>query len=236
MQVQTTNDYSKFKIIGGNRNIMPTHVSRLVKSMSEVYLFTVITVNRRHEIIDGQHRFEAIKQLGLPLNYVVCPDYGLNEVQIFNQCSRNWTSQDFIDGYIDLGNKNYQVLKDFITKYGFGSKESISILSGSYSSIGGNHMHKFRSGEFQIKDLKKSLIFADRISSLGEFYIGYKRRSFVAAMVTMMNNKNFDFDEFYRKLKLQPKSLVDCTTTTNYIDLIEDIYNFKRKDKVNLRF
>ena len=61
--VHTTTDYFLFKPINGNRNINRLHLSRLKKSIEENYLFTVIIVNENYEIIDGQHRFECIKEL-----------------------------------------------------------------------------------------------------------------------------------------------------------------------------
>ena len=44
--------------------------------MQSNYLFTVIIVNENYEIIDGQHRFEVIKELNLPLRYIICEGYG----------------------------------------------------------------------------------------------------------------------------------------------------------------
>ena len=62
-QVHTTTDYFLFKPIDGNRNKNLLHINRLKKSMSENYLFTVIIVNEKYEIIDGQHRFDVIQDL-----------------------------------------------------------------------------------------------------------------------------------------------------------------------------
>lgn len=88
-QVHTTTDYFLFfKPIEGNRNKNIIHLSRLKKSISENYLFTVIIVNEKYEIIDGQHRFECVKELKLPLHYIVCKGYGLNEVHVLYENSK----------------------------------------------------------------------------------------------------------------------------------------------------
>jgi ParB-like chromosome segregation protein Spo0J len=81
-QVHTTTDYFLFKSIDGNRNKNLLHINRLRESMSKNYLFTVIIVNENYEIIDGQHRFDVIQELKLPLNYIVCKGYGLKEVHV----------------------------------------------------------------------------------------------------------------------------------------------------------
>lgn len=89
-QVHTTTFYPLFKPIDGNRTLNTLHLNRLRNAMVDNYLFTVIIVNERYEIIDGQHRFECIKELGYPLHYIICKGYGLDEVHILNQNSKDW--------------------------------------------------------------------------------------------------------------------------------------------------
>jgi hypothetical protein len=55
-------------------------------------------------------------------------------------------------------------------------------------------------------------------------------------MYGLMKNQNFEFTEFIQKLKIQPTALQHCTDVEQYTALIEEIYNYKRRDKVNLRF
>jgi len=55
-------------------------------------------------------------------------------------------------------------------------------------------------------------------------------------MLGLFKNKNFEFTELVQKLKTQPAAMVDCTNTQQYISLIEEIYNYRRREKVNLRY
>ena len=55
--VYRTRDYSKFKFSKNNRTLNESQVARLVKSMAEKVITTIITVNDNMEIKDGQHRF-----------------------------------------------------------------------------------------------------------------------------------------------------------------------------------
>jgi hypothetical protein len=55
-------------------------------------------------------------------------------------------------------------------------------------------------------------------------------------MLGMFKNKSFDMNEFIQKLKQQPTSLKDCPTTSAYIVLIEEIFNYRRREKINLRY
>jgi hypothetical protein len=36
-----------------------------------------IIINKYYEIIDGQHRFDALQKLGLPIQFIICKEYGL---------------------------------------------------------------------------------------------------------------------------------------------------------------
>jgi hypothetical protein len=233
-QVHTTNDYFLFKSIDGNRNKCLPHINRLKKSMESSYLFTVIIVNENYEIIDGQHRFDVIEEMKLPLHYIICKGYGLKEVHILNQNSKTWNADDYLTGYCNLGYEDYLLYEEFKNRYKFGHSECITILT-NVTSRGGS-MGVFYEGNLKISNYLKSCIVADKIEAIGKFYDGYKRRSFVYAMIHLFKNKSFEYMEFITKLKSQPLSLVDCTNATSYVDLIEEIYNYRRRDKVNLRF
>lgn len=232
-EIQQTKDYSQFKTLKGNRPVSQKHVKNLMASMQREYLKKPIEVNEKKEVIDGQHRLEAVKNLGLPLYYTVKKGYTLKQVQITNTNTRNWSFTDFMNGWIELGHKDYTVVKDFIAYYGFAFREALALLSGiNNPSVVET---TFREGTFKVKNLKAATEKADKLMMIKDHYAGYNRRSFINAMVQIMNKKEFVFEEFLHKLKVQPGKLVDCANTEQYKALIENIYNYYRTDKVNLR-
>jgi len=232
-QVHTTTDYFLFKSIDGNRNKNLLHLNRLKKSMSENYLFTIIIVNEKYEIIDGQHRFEIIKELNLPLHYIICDGYGLNEVHILNQNSKTWNCDDYLDAYVNLGYEDYIKYAEFKQKYNLGHHETMSLLSKITSKI---DQQIFFTGQFKVKSIKDAENTIEKILMIEPYYVGVRRRSFIYAMMSLFKNPNFEYTEFIQKLKLQPTALQDCTNINNYKTLIEEIYNYRRREKVNLRF
>ena len=232
-QVHTTTDYFLFKPVDGNRNKNLLHINRLKKSMSEHYLFTIIIVNENYEIIDGQHRFDVIQELKLPLHYVICKGYGLNEVHILNQNSKTWNADDYLTGYCNLGNKEYIRYREFKDAYGIGHNEAMTILSGSSNK---SHFDIFYRGLFKIKNYNESCKTIEKILLIEPYYEGFKRRSFIFCMLQLFKNPKFEFTEFIQKLKCQPTALVDCANTDQYVSLIEEIYNYRRREKVNLRY
>ena len=232
-QVHTTTDYFLFKPIEGNRTKNLLHVNRLKKSISENYLFTVIIVNEKYEIIDGQHRFDVIEELKLPLNYIVCNGYGLNEVHILNQNSKNWTMVDYLEGYCNLGYSQYIEFKNFTDRHQINTQVALVLLSGTDNT---DTTKKFNSGQFKIKNLKEAEKTMEKLHLFAPYFQHYKMRSFVFAMVRLFKNENFEFTEFLQKLKTQPTALQICNNTNQYVSLIEEIYNYRRREKVNLRY
>ena len=233
-QVHTTTDYFLFKSISGNRQFNELHYKRLKASMLEQYLFTVILVNENYEIIDGQHRFKVIQELGLPLNYVICKGYALPEVHRLNANSKTWNSDDYLDGYCNMGKKDYLIYRDFKEKYGFGHNECMGMLTGKNSV--GTSLNEFYNGTFKVTDYEEACRRAELICTLEPFYAGYKRRAFIGALLNLFSKPQFEFTEFIAKLSKNQSALVDCATSAQYISLIEEIYNYRRQIKVNLRY
>ena len=232
-QVHTTKDYFLFKSIDGNRNKNLLHINRLKKSMYENYLFTVIIVNENYEIIDGQHRFDVVKELNLPLHYIICKGYGLNEVHVLNQNSKTWNADDYLTGYCNLGHSDYIKYKEFKETYGIGHIECMTLLTGMHTK---SQVDDFYGGTFKIKNYNEACKTIEKILIISQYYDGAKRRSFIYAMLQLFKNKNFNFAEFIQKLKCQTTKLVDCSNTSQYIALIEEIYNYRRREKINLRY
>lgn len=202
--------------------------------MQQRQLMCPIIVNEKYQIIDGQHRFEVCKELGLPVFYIIKKGYGLDEVQMLNTNTKNWTLEAFADSYIELGNEEYNLYKKFREQYGFGHSESVAMLENATSR--GHDEDGFRKGEFKVCDYRQAIQSAEKINMLSGIYKGYKRRSFVFAMLKCFSKKQYNHSTFISKLSYQSTKLVDCTTAEQYLTLIEEIYNVRNPNKINLRF
>lgn len=244
-QVRTTNDYTRFRTLVGNRKPNDLHVKRLSNSFQKRYLFSPILINEKWQIIDGQHRFLAAKELNLPINYIIVEGYGLNEVQILNTNSANWKKEDYLKAYCDLGSKPYLEMKQFMNDYpDFGISVSEQLITNSVGGVnnrghldkGRGRVKNFEEGRLTIPDIKKSYENAEKVMMFKPYYDGYNRSVFVAALIGIFQNENYNHAEMISKLSQQPSSLTHCTNVTQYKLLIEEIYNHRRRDKVNLRY
>lgn len=255
-KVYKTNELEIFKQIEGNRPPNPQHIKRLSQSIKEFGLLcNPILVNENMEVIDGQHRLLAAKKVESEIYYIILKGYNLTEVHALNLNQKNWTKKDFMYGYADMGIESYFKLRDFHKKNNdFTLNDCIAMCSNttSGSSFGmaqkysktntntktgiSNITQSFEEGTWVGKDFKVAQDYADKIKLIKPYYINYNRSTFVGTMLSLFTNKDFDFNEFMHKLRLQPTALIDCANRAQYKMLIEDIYNYRSRNKVSLRY
>jgi hypothetical protein len=228
-----TNDYGLFSFIDGNRDTNKNQLSRLSKSINEDYIPVPIIVNEKKQIIDGQHRFEVVKTLNKPIYYIEVPGLKLPEVHRLNNNTKNWTATEYMNGYAKLGYPDYIRYREFKNKYKFGHNETMALLLHRRTRPA-DSFRNFRDGLFSIDSYPNAVKNAEKIIAVKQYYDGYKRRSFVFALLELFHNEEYNHAEFLHKLSFQSVKMVDCTNTKQYVSLIEDIYNYKRAQKVRL--
>lgn len=242
LSIKWTRDYKKFKFLEGNRHTDPIHVKRLIQSMSKKALIAPLCVNEHYEIIDGQNRFEALKFLGERVFYFQVPGYGLDEVQILNTNNVTWKNSDYLNYWITMNAEHYLAVEKFLKSFPFFKIDSaLKILA---QKADGEYIKKekaprvrlFREGLFEVPSLEQSFQIAYKLMDFKEFYAGYNKAKFIQAILGLLKFPNYDHKEMLLKLKQQPKTLVDCANTTQYILLLEDIYNYRRREKISLRY
>lgn len=237
-QIYITKDYSKFKMISGNRVIDQSHVRSIVKKMKRKggWLDTVeITVNEYFEVIDGQHRLIAAQLLGISVRYKIVRGSGIEEVRETNQGNNNWKLKDHVPSYVSQGIQDYVLLDMFTKKFPeIKLTHCQMLLSNSMSS---SNRETFESGQWKVKNFETGVLWGNYLMSLKPYFSGFNRAIFIRGFIKVLITKpEFKFEEFLHKVMLQPTRLVPCGTTHQYVDLIEQIYNYKRKGKVNLRY
>ena len=253
-KVYKTNDLNLFKTIKGNRPPNPQHIRRLVDSIkTNGILCNPILINESFEVIDGQHRLEAAKQANSLIYYFILDGYELKEVHALNLNQKNWTKKDFMSGYCEMGIESYVKLKDFYKKNkDYTLTNCIQFCSNISSSSSSSIHNKYRKGNLKnlnIKEIFEEGTWIGKDFDLGKdlankvrlskpYYKGYNRAGYVSALIGLIIYKSdvFDFNTYMHKLRLQPNALLDCTSVSSYKMLIEDIYNYRNREKVNLRF
>jgi len=135
MEISKTTDYTLFRRMKGNRELNMKHVENLVMQMQKGFVQSsaVISVNNKYEIIDGQHRFQALKILQKPIYYIKDKGHNYKAVIATNNSQRKWQNCDYLNTYIKQDNiqryKPYHKLKEFIDNNQISLKQTLMIGS-----------------------------------------------------------------------------------------------------------
>ena len=248
-------DLDKIKIFpkeyGVNRNIDRRNVDRLKKSMKDCYIPSVIKVNQDWFIIDGQHTRQALMELAeeheefndkeviYQMYYTKSKEEARKVCISLNTTSEKWKYEDFVDIWADSENENYIWFKEFKEKYNLNFITARYILTGINRGLCQHEDDiKFRNGEFVITQEQR--IRATRIArQLQEIkrlipkVVG-NARNFQLAFSMVARNEKYDHERMITKLEFQYDRIHKCSTQLNYVEMLQDIYNYKSRDKINL--
>lgn len=227
-KILSTTNYKMFKFISGNRKVDEKRVCSIMNKMKEHNLVAPAQCNEKYELIDGQHRLEASKRLNKPFYYYIVKGANIETVRTLNDHDPRWATSEFIHSFSSTGNKNYEIYETFEKKYKFGHAVNIMLLAGS-DTYYNKMLDDFKVGKFEIKDLKKAEEMAELLIQMAPYYPGYKKRSFAVAFVKVASLPNFHMETFINKLIYQQRKMVDCTNSTQYIELLGEIYNYKTR-------
>ncbi len=248
MKIYKTTDYDKFTLLFGNRNVEPSDVKGMIRSMNKVDLPIPIIVKRGKNgnlvVIDGQHRLAAAKELGKPIFYIIIDnDIGLSEVRTVNQAQKGWELYQYLTSFIaeEIMAKNtkgpYHIFQWFKNKYDLPYTVCFDLLSKKPMYTRSN-TRAFKDGKFTVKNLTQAIREADFITSLKNYTDLYKVRKFVMALVIAMRDARFDVDRFMNQLKKPSckQMMGERSTTDLYMDLINEINNYRIRDEDKVFF
>jgi hypothetical protein len=236
--IQATTDYTMFKQLSGNRQLNKAHINKLkseFKENTEAVMYTPILVNERFEVIDGQHRLEAVKELELPIFYIQQDGLKLKDAQKLNSLTKSWGPRDWAESYAKLGNKNYIEFVKLMEEY----KLPFNVLT-KYASGYGTYpnTNMFRNGSFKIGDLTKARDHLNFLVRSGQYYTDYRRKGYGEALQIMLNHPRFDRDRLITALKgrYAQKKLQPFDSMPEYLKVLTLIYNHGLLDKNRIMF
>lgn len=237
--VYLSDDYEKFSRLIGNREIKRTRINKIKKNILEVgWLRNPILVNENYQIIDGQHRFEALKELGFPIEYVIDEGTSIQECQKLNMSQSNWTQIDYIKSYAENGNMDYVYLNDLIETYKGISINSISyavcdIANASHSDISSG---KFVCSEEQYKKAKQCLNYLIPLTPIFKKISGRVDYLQTGLVFIAKHEKNCDLERLSKKISTNYKKIAPPAEIREALLSLEEIYNSNcRGDLMNFK-
>ena len=232
-----TQEYAKFKNLKGNRKVDPKHVNRLINSMENngnlTQVFPVI-VNDQFEIIDGQHRLEACKQLGFPVFYEVKEGLTINTVISLNTNSKNWTPMDYCQSFAQQGLDPYIRFLN-ITRY----FPQIPFSVVLYVLTNGNNTSVFtlfKQGELVLsaEDQKRGFDMLKHVQECCEA-IGRFDTFFSKSIILLIKSPAYDHKRMITKLQNYGDTIPRYHSQPEYQRAIEEVYNYRQPDNTRVR-
>lgn len=148
-KIYNTKDYDLFNKMIGNRPTQAFRVKKILNSIEKIgYITNPIIVNDQMEIIDGQARFEALKELEMPIDYIIVDGAGINQCIAMNTYNSNWREIDYINSYAEIGNINYIRLKELLDTY----KQGLFVTSTAIRRTSKIMSKTIRNGELEISE------------------------------------------------------------------------------------
>lgn len=220
--IHVTSEYDKFITLGGNRQLDKGHINKLrakIENEGNLTSEFPVVVNDKFEIIDGQHRIAALKELYYPVYYVVQKGLNLDTVRQINLGRRNWTWLDYATSYAKEGKKDYQDLIDFNQMSGLGKKPLMQ-----YCGYKGT-LQDYQAGDFRIDDKAVTFKLLNGLAGCEEA-LGYSPRgNFPVALYNIMVNKDYEQSRMLKALRQYSGLLETWHTVKDWQRNIETIYN-----------
>lgn len=240
LDVKKTKDYSLFKILSCNREINSRHIKRLKQEIEKENLLHLhpILVNEDWELIDGQHRLMAAKELGIEIFYIrtdVSYEHILNSN--YNQLKMG------ISDVLQFYSKKYRN-EDYIKVIKYLERTSLS-PKALLSMIIPTHIKKvnleLRLGNFEVpKDEEETELLIGyyqqffgyckekRITPLAMFKSGYATR----ALRQLFLHPDFDMEWFLKKVDQKWFEIIPQANTKLWFKQLLRIFNYKKQDPI----
>jgi hypothetical protein len=238
--VYKTTDYDMFHLLPENRLIDHKQVAKLVREISIKNMLHIkpMDVTADMGIVDGQHRREAARELGVPIYYRIDDQLSGADIMNLNVASKNWAGTDYLHHFTVLGKPDYIALTEFMKRYPFLSFSNAVMLLQRTEE---NTTAEFRSGEWiasqEGETASETAEFIQRIVLEVPSFKQSKNSRFISAVLFCIRYvPGFSSERFLKKILQAPTKLVPCASRKQYMILFSDIYNYNQNKELRINF
>lgn len=223
-----TSDYTIFKKMKGNRKVVKN--ASLKEEIKEMGQLSPIVVNGKFEVLDGQHRLGILKELRMPVLFVVTNSVSPRAVISMNTAQRNWKYEDYLDFFISQGHSDYIRFSQIYNQY----KDYIA-LTVLIDLVTSQSKELFKNGQLTIKD-EHNLIAT--LSFMKEFSIetGYKNMP-QTIQIALLRFLKIDYANHprliykFKQLGMIHEKHLFVNREKSFENLIVNVYNHRLTEK-----
>lgn len=234
--VYKTTNYGMFRRLNGNREVQEARVRKIMRSIDRVgYIPEPVIINENNEVIDGQGRIEAAKRKELPVYYIKIPGLRYEHCVESNNTRTGWRVKDYIGGFADQGDTNYQYLSQLVKQYGGKISDLALFAAASPSTITGASSETIKGGTYRCtqEQYEEACRIADYIVSLGDAMkqIEGRRDRVAAAVKFLYQHPEVDNDILKEKLEKHARDVAPIASIRQAVQELERIYNYRSRNK-----
>jgi ParB-like nuclease domain len=221
--MKTTKNYDQFKFYECNRNLSRGLILSLKKSITELgYVKSKpIIVNDDFIIIDGQHRFAACKELGIPIVYEIENIPLDKSIILLNKHQEIWRLNEYINFYAQKGLPSYVEITKLINSYPKAGVSCILIAcfgdKWNTRNLKSGILPELCNNRFKIMEFLESL----------KGFINFRYEKYFARAVFAAYNK-LTISEI-NELNKKVVAIKQQATTEQYLIAFENIMNYRKR-------
>jgi hypothetical protein len=213
-----------------NRPLNGSLVNKLKASMEQYGVLSSMTVyegDKEYMVVDGQHRWTAVKSLDLSIPAIVIGWDAMNAIVEMNTIQVNWTMANFVDFFASHNDPaikaSYKKLQSKMSQHD--KKLTYSSLAKMYGKpFGGT---AFKEGKWRMTDEDRGDLFVTYLTDLVEFLPYAFSARFIYAYTDVAFHEDYNHTRMMNKLKQNHGvSLITSSNPTNYGIMLTKIYNF----------
>lgn len=223
-----TKNYRWFKKTKGNRKINPSHVMTIKKSIAAKDLKLPIFVTEDGDIREGHHTFEARKELGLEVYYIITESKDALDMALINSGRKNWGFKDYLNFHCVRNKADYKLFKSKMDQYGTPVIETIGLFFGKAGTTK-EMTDSFKNGDLSIsseslKGFDKTLLEIKRINDMINSD-GRIKRPIIRAYMMMNKHPKYDFKRLVTALRTKAGKVAMATSAQDFINQFDNVYN-----------
>ena len=248
LNIIKTFNLNQFNTVDGNRDLDENHVRKLMNNIKEHGFDPqfYIRVNENMQIIDGQHRVEAVRRLHqkgikVPIYYYRQPGTTLKDCIKSNELQKSWGRIDYVKAYASdptcITQQDYITLLDLYKKYK--SSISLNLLTGICLGFvnGGSTNQIVDAGRFEIsRDYDEIVYICDYLTEIKEALKDMQHHTaYCQAIIWAITHKKIDADALKYQIQKYHDKCERIRSVEDALRQLSYVYHYNDRRAVKLK-
>lgn len=223
-----TKDYNSFELMSTNRKINTKKVNKFIKLIKNSGIQSPIIVNSKREIVDGQHRFIALRRLGYAVPYIVSNVWNNTKDTIVMQEGTKWNALDYCHSQAQEGNIDCEQaleISDFYYKRSNNKMKHITSLELLLNGSACNVLHHLKLNNYKINVTVAHDIFEilEKVSKYPTATSIYGQK--ITRPLKKLYYKNAGLDIKIIEKMFKNNYIKGFTKQSEQLEYLQDLYN-----------